>query len=141
MAHGLQEAPAPSRTRFPGLQPGACARDSKQGTQATGVCFAKQMALPRRGDARACGNPSGLDLALTTPLLQLRTCQVLPLCPHSGETRHSEQSSSPCCPHPDPSVIVKRLNGAWKDGDITTDHTDANQTTMRYHTSQNGHHQ
>ena len=78
MAHGLQEAPAPSRTRFPGLQPGACARDSKQGTQATGVCFAKQMALPGRGDARACGNPSGLDLALTTPLLQLRTLLQLP---------------------------------------------------------------
>ena len=145
MARSLQEAPAPRRTWLPGPQSGARARDGEQGTQATGVCFVKQMALPRGGDAKARGNPNGLDLALTTLLLQLKKAKNLPDFAMLSPTveRPDAQNTVPhsAVPTLTQQWLLKDLRMHEKMLDITIDHTDANQTTMSYHTSQNGHHQ
>ena len=98
-----------------GLVPGTASREPRQ----LGCALPNRWPSPEEEMPEPVGTPVGWTWH-SQPLYYscglYYSCQVLPLCPHSGETRHSEQSSSPCCPHPYLSVIVKRLNGAWKDG-------------------------
>ena len=54
----------------------------------------------------------GTDNPFTTAEEGQKPARFCHAVPHSGETRRPEHSSSLCCPHPYPAVIVKRLKDA-----------------------------